>query len=809
MRAKNRAWLTAVIIIVVVAFWAVFRTPRIMPKEDYAHVYYSYSFEKPVTTESERTRKQIFKEIETELGKEEVFGVKVTVPTKNELKVRADLKRPDDIGPTQDKVTDALEKVLRGKDGKPRFGAMTPGLVTDEFPPKPIARLGRLALYSLEPQVKRGLDLQGGTHLVLQVREQNTLLEYQLAPSPEAVASVLKAAAPSAAAATSSDKAAPDAKEAADASETSAEKPAKETTETEGKPSDQDPSAEKETSADKEAASGKDASAEKEDTADKDVSAEKDAAADKEKSAEKDAAADKEAEKEDAADKDTSAEKDADTAKETAAEKDAAADEEEEPAAAEKKLTGEDLDELIEDVRQRVRQLLMKEGVGLTVQNNQVVEEYPVDVIGGNIVQVRTRAQSEDQRSSQAQRILSALHKLFPKVELTSERTLELSKDPVQEVREIIRRRVDKLGLAEPIIQRQGRDRIIVELPGIDDPEAAVTMLGTTALLEFRKVPEAYRPDVKRGPEGRESTTFQDKDGNDVPTDVVFHEGEPVILGTDLKSGSAVVGFEYGKPTVNLALTDEGSRKFDAFAKKNYHKYLAIYLDQECISAPRMEARHFGGRVQISGGFQSIEEANDLKILLNAGSLPVPVDVVEQRTVSATLGEDSVKRSFLSGLCGLLAVALIMIAFYRLPGVIAVGALLIYSLLVMAAMSALHATLTLPGIFGFILSIGMAVDANVIIFERLKEELRSGKTLRSAIQAGFERAWVAVLDGHVTTILIAIVLYLMGTGPIKGFAVTLFLGNVIDLFSAVTVTRLFMNLAANTRLGNRREMYGV
>jgi len=461
-------------------------------------------------------------------------------------------------------------------------------------------------------------------------------------------------------------------------------------------------------------------------------------------------------------------------------------------------------------VEKEVRHLLIQEGLGHVVQNNQVVEEYPVDVIGGNIVQIRTQSKGEEQRKVQAQRLLGALHKRFPAVELISQRTLELPPDPVHEVREIIRRRIDKLGIAEPLIQRQGQDRIIVEMPGIKDPEEAIAMLGTTAQLEFRKVPEKYRPEVKRGPEGREATIFLDKDGTEVPTEVVFHEGEQVLYGTDLKAGSAVVGFDqFQKPTVNLALTDEGARKFDEFAKKNYHKYLAIYLDRECISAPRMEARHFGGKVQISGGFESVEEANELKILLNAGALPVPVDVVEQRTVSATLGADSVKRSYLSGFCGLLAVALVMITFYRLPGVIASGALLIYCLLVLAAMAGLHATLTLPGIFGFILSIGMAVDANVIIFERFKEELRSGKTLRSAIQAGFERAWAAILDGNVTTLLIAAVLYLMGTGPIKGFAVTLFLGNVISLFSAVTVTRLLMNLAASTRLGNRREMYGV
>jgi len=742
MRAKNRAWLAAIILIVLVAFWVLFQTPRMMPKEEYAPVYYSYSFEKPLATESERTKNQIFKEIETALGKEDLFGVKVTIPTKNELKVRVDLLRPEDIPATQEKVTKVLQEVLRDEDGRPRFGAMKPGEITDDFPPRPIFRLGRLAFYPLQAQIKRGLDLQGGTHLVLQVRQQNTLLEYQLAPTPEAVAEVLKKEAPG------TSKAEENAPKPDRSAAPKAEPEAKPEKEKEAAPPDEKPAAEEESSEKKETASPKGSGS-------------------------------------------------------TSSEKEAA-------PAEKKKLGREELDQLVAEVEKEVRHLLIQEGLGHVVRNNQVVEEYPVDVIGGNIVQIRTQSKGEEQRKVQAQRLLGALHKRFPAVELISQRTLELPPDPVHEVREIIRRRIDKLGIAEPLIQRQGQDRIIVEMPGIKDPEEAIAMLGTTAQLEFRKVPEKYRPEVKRGPEGREATIFLDKDGTEVPTEVVFHEGEQVLYGTDLKAGSAVVGFDqFQKPTVNLALTDEGARKFDEFAKKNYHKYLAIYLDRECISAPRMEARHFGGKVQISGGFESVEEANELKILLNAGALPVPVDVVEQRTVSATLGADSVKRSYLSGFCGLLAVALVMITFYRLPGVIASGALLIYCLLVLAAMAGLHATLTLPGIFGFILSIGMAVDANVIIFERFKEELRSGKTLRSAIQAGFERAWAAILDGNVTTLLIAAVLYLMGTGPIKGFAVTLFLGNVISLFSAVTVTRLLMNLAASTRLGNRREMYGV
>ena len=336
----------------------------------------------------------------------------------------------------------------------------------------------------------------------------------------------------------------------------------------------------------------------------------------------------------------------------------------------------------------------------------------------------------------------------------------------------IIERRVNELGLTEPVIQRQGKDRIIVELPGVKDPEKAIAMLGRTALLEFKDM-----------------------------------SGKTVMTGKDLKDSKATVG-QNGKPVVGLDFSEEGSKKFALLTSQNIGKQISILLDGEVLTSPVVNEAITGGKAQISGS-RSVEEAERLSILLRSGSLPVTLQILENRTVGPTLGQDSKDKSVKAFAIGLAGIFLFMALYYRASGVVADIVLLFYTLLLLAIMRGLNATLTLPGIAGIILSIGMAVDANVLIFERFKEEIQSGKTLRSSIEAGFSRAFVTIFDSNITTIMAAAVLFYLGTGPIKGFAITLALGVVISMFTAVTVTRYMLRFLVASNISSNPAFYGA
>jgi len=336
----------------------------------------------------------------------------------------------------------------------------------------------------------------------------------------------------------------------------------------------------------------------------------------------------------------------------------------------------------------------------------------------------------------------------------------------------IIERRVNELGLTEPVIQRQGKDRIIVELPGVKDPEKAIAMLGRTALLEFKDM-----------------------------------SGKTVMTGKDLKDSKATVG-QNGKPVVGLDFSEEGGKKFALLTSQNIGKQISILLDGEVLTSPVVNEAITGGKAQISGS-RSVEEAEHLSILLRSGSLPVTLQILENRTVGPTLGQDSKDKSVKAFAIGLAGIFLFMALYYRASGVVADIVLLFYTLLLLAIMRGLNATLTLPGIAGIILSIGMAVDANVLIFERFKEEIQSGKTLRSSIEAGFSRAFVTIFDSNITTIMAAAVLFYLGTGPIKGFAITLALGVVISMFTAVTVTRYMLRFLVASNISSNPAFYGA
>ena len=336
----------------------------------------------------------------------------------------------------------------------------------------------------------------------------------------------------------------------------------------------------------------------------------------------------------------------------------------------------------------------------------------------------------------------------------------------------IIERRVNELGLTEPVIQRQGKDRIIVELPGVKDPEKAIAMLGRTAMLEFKDM-----------------------------------EGKTVLTGKDLKDSKASAD-QAGQPVVTLEFNAEGAKKFADLTARNVGRQIAILLDGDVLTAPRVNEPITGGKAQITGS-RDAKDAEHLAILLRSGSLPVKLEIVENRTVGPTLGQDSKDKSVKAFGIGIAFVFVFMLLVYRLSGFVADVVLLLYTLLLLAVMKALNATLTLPGIAGIILSIGMAVDANVLIFERFKEEIAVGKTMRAALNAGFSRAFVTILDSNVTTIMAAAVLFYLGTGPIRGFAVTLALGTLMSMFTAIVVTKFILGAMVNSRFTTNPALFGA
>jgi preprotein translocase subunit SecD len=360
-----------------------------------------------------------------------------------------------------------------------------------------------------------------------------------------------------------------------------------------------------------------------------------------------------------------------------------------------------------------------------------------------------------------------------------------VTNDAMDGVLRIIRNRVDQLGVAEPLITRQGANRIVVELPGIQNPQRAIEVIGKTALLEFVDTGTQSLP---QGAEWKNDTTVV------MPDKSTVHLPKKVILtGADL-SDAQVTFDQFGRPEVGFTFKSSAAKTFENYTTANVGKYLTIVLDNRVISSPVINGPIPGGKGVIEGGF-TLESARDLAVLLRAGALPIPVTVVENQTVGPLLGVDSIVRSLHAGYIAFVMVGLFMFLYYRFAGFLADIALGVYTLILFALLTLLGATLTLPGIAGFILSLGVAVDANVIIFEKVKEELRGGKTLRAAVASGWSRAIVTILDSNTTTLIGAVVLLWLGTGPVRGFAVTLILGILTSIFTAIVVTRVFVDLA--------------
>jgi len=376
--------------------------------------------------------------------------------------------------------------------------------------------------------------------------------------------------------------------------------------------------------------------------------------------------------------------------------------------------------------------------------------------------------------------------------------------EDIQSAINIITKRVDAYGVSEATVQKLGSDQIVVQLPGVRDVEAAIALIGTTAQLEYKEV--LY--DSSGNP-------ILDSNGNYqwIPATAVDSNGKEVALtGQYLKRNAKVIFAQNtNAPEVAFEFNSEGATLFSQITGRLVGKPLGIFLDNQLISSPTVKQQ-----IGASGVIENIplKEANNLAILLNAGALPVSLNgPIERMTVDPTLGADSIRKSLVAGMVGIILVIAFMVLYYRLPGALASVALIIYGILMLALFKLIPVTLTLPGIAGFILSIGMAVDANVLIFERLKEELRSGRNLSVAVETGFNRAWPAIRDSNITTIIACIILYWIGSAlaepRMMGFALTLGIGVALSMFSAITITRTFMRLLVGTNVAGNLPLFGI
>jgi preprotein translocase subunit SecD len=379
---------------------------------------------------------------------------------------------------------------------------------------------------------------------------------------------------------------------------------------------------------------------------------------------------------------------------------------------------------------------------------------------------------------------------------------------------ETIRNRIDQFGVSEPTIQRQGENEIVVQLPGVKDPKRAIDLIGKTAQLEFKlldeespvaaQLPQSIAPSeeadllkqfAEKVPPGDE-ILFEKKVNREtgvVRKEPILLKKQAVMTGDLLSEARVSLDNRFSEPYVSITFNEEGAKRFEEVTGANVKKRLAIILDNTVYSAPVIQEKIAGGSAQITGNF-SMDEAKDLSIVLKAGALPAPLKMLQNVTVGPSLGSDSINAGKLAGIVGTLAVVIFMLIYYKGSGLIADFALILNVVLLFGAMASLNATLTLPGIAGIILAVGMAVDSNVLMFERIREEIRAGKPARSAIDSGYDKAFSTIFDSHVTTLITAAVLFQFGTGPIKGFAVTLSLGVAINLFTALVGTKSIFDL---------------
>ena len=405
-------------------------------------------------------------------------------------------------------------------------------------------------------------------------------------------------------------------------------------------------------------------------------------------------------------------------------------------------------------------------------------------------------------------------------VEILDSEVNRIKNAAINQALETIRNRIDQFGVTEPLLQRQGRTELVIQLPGVKDPERAKGLIQDTALLEFKMLDEDNQPGLGLPVqvERSEETSIQEKFADKVPegSEILFEPipdskgGPPVFsrpylvrkeaaLTGDVLQDARVNYTEFSEVYVGVTFDSKGAKEFGRITSANVGKFMAIVLDGTVYSAPRINEPILGGRAQITGNFTT-DEANDLAIVLRAGALPAPMKTIQDLTVGPSLGQDSIEKGLKTTLIAGLIVLIFMVIYYRMSGVIADMALALNLLCLLGALSGLNATLTLPGIAGIILTIGMGVDSNILIFERIREELRQGRPVRLAVDAGYDKAFLTIVDSHVTTLITGLALFLFGTGPIKGFAVTLCLGIGINLFTALIGTKVVFDLI------NRRKL---
>jgi protein-export membrane protein SecD len=451
--------------------------------------------------------------------------------------------------------------------------------------------------------------------------------------------------------------------------------------------------------------------------------------------------------------------------------------------------------EKLDQVRDDVRRVLREAKIGYTglAARPDSVEVHVKDTdLQNALTKLRDLSQplggllgSNGQRSLEVSDAGGGLIRLSVPQAAINDRIRQTIEQSIQ----IVERRVNELGTVEPLIQRQGTDRILVQVPGLQDPTQLKAILGKTAKMEFRMVDTTVSPDqALQGRVPPDSEVLMSSTSPKVPYVV---KKQVLVSGADLTDAQPGFDQRTGEPIVSFRFNSSGSRKFAQATSENVGQPFAIVLDNEVISAPVIREPITGGSGQISGSF-TVQAANDLAILLRAGALPAPLTIIEERTVGPGLGQDSIEKGELAAYVGSIMVIVFMLLTYRLFGVFANIAVAINVAMIFGVLSLLNATLTLPGIAGIVLTVGIAVDSNVLIYERIREELRGGRNAISAIDAGFKRALSTILDSNITTFIAAAVLFYIGTGPVRGFAVTLGIGIITTVFTAFTLTRLIV-----------------
>jgi preprotein translocase subunit SecD len=450
----------------------------------------------------------------------------------------------------------------------------------------------------------------------------------------------------------------------------------------------------------------------------------------------------------------------------------------------------EKLDQIRDDVRRVLRENRIAY-TGLNVRNDTVEVRISKDTDQPTALsKLRDLSQplggllgSSGQRSLEVSDAGGGLIRLTVPQAAITERIRQTIEQSIQ----IVEKRVNELGTVEPVIQRQGTDRILVQVPGLQDPTRLKELLGKTAKMEFRMVDESVPPDAA----AKGSIPQDDELVPEVGGQKLVLKKQVLVSGGDLSDAQTAFDQRSGEPVVSFKFNSAGARKFAQATTDGVGQRFAIVLDNQVISAPVIREPIIGGQGQISGSF-TVQSANDLAILLRAGALPAPLTVIEERTVGPGLGQDSIEKGELAAYVGSILVIVFMLVTYRLFGVFANIAVAINVAMIFGVLSLLNATLTLPGIAGIVLTVGIAVDSNVLIYERIREEIRGGRNAISAIDAGFKRALATILDSNITTFIAAAVLFYIGTGPVRGFAVTLGIGILTTVFTAFTLTRLIV-----------------